>query len=94
MRMCCSTRTNVHMHVGKFKGRRNLLYTACSRAMEQLKISGIKMDDGGHDMREKMELHPKSVLWQVRLGVGGFWCARTPSHHGPRSLSTRISPTL
>ena len=63
---------NVHVHADRFKGQRNLLYTACTRPREQLKISGIAVDDGGLDLREKMELHPKSVLWQARLGVGSF----------------------
>ena len=49
-----------------------ILYTACTRAIEKLKISGIEMDDGGIDLREKMELHPKSVLWQARLGAVCF----------------------
>ena len=63
---------NVHVHEGRFKGARNLLYTACTRAIEKLKISGIAMNDGGKDLRVKMELHPKSILWQVRLGVNVF----------------------
>ena len=64
---------NVHVHAGRFKGKRNLLYTACTRAIEKLKISGIEMGDGGVDLRTKMELHPKSVLWQVdRVGVDCF----------------------
>ena len=67
---------NVHVRAGRFKGSRNLLYTACTRAIDKLKISGIVMDDGGCDLRVKMELHPKSVLWQVRLGVHAFSQAR------------------
>ena len=58
---------NVHVHAGRFKGARNLLYTACTRAIEKLKISGIAMNDGGKDLRVKMELHPKSILWQVNV---------------------------
>ena len=27
-------------------------------------------------MRDKCELHPKSVLWQARLGAGSFSAAR------------------
>lgn len=67
---------NVHVHAGRFKGARNLLYTACTRAIEKLKLSGITMYDGGKDLLEKMELHPKSVLWQVRLGVNVFSAER------------------
>ena len=67
---------NVHVHLGRFKGRRNLVYTAVTRAMEKLKISGIALDDGGCDVRDKCELHPKSVLWQARLGAGSFSAAR------------------
>eukprot|EP00966_Prymnesium_polylepis_P293083 6769389-Prymnesium_polylepis.1 len=62
---------NVHVRAGRFKGARNLL-TACTRAIEKLKISGIAMDDGGCDLRVKIELHPKSILWQERLGVHDF----------------------
>jgi hypothetical protein len=72
---------NVHVHARLFKGQRNLLYTACTRAIEKLKISGIEMDDGGLDLRTKMELHPKSVLWQVRLGAGSFSAARVAAAH-------------
>lgn len=56
----------VHVHAEKFKGKRNLLYTAVTRAMEAVKITGIKDDV---DLRTKMELHPKSVLWQHEQGV-------------------------
>ena len=63
---------NVHVRAERFKGKRNLLYTACTRAIKKLKISGIDVSDGGLDLREKMELQPKSVLWQVRLGVSSF----------------------
>lgn len=66
----------VHVRARLFKGQRNLLYTACTRAIEKLKISGIEMTDGGLDLRNKMELHPKSVLWQARLGAGSFSAAR------------------
>ena len=59
---------NVHVHAKLFKGERNLLYTACTRAMKKLKISGIALDDDGIELTTKMELHPKSVLWQVDLG--------------------------
>ena len=62
----------VHVHARRFKGQRNLLYTACTRASKVLKISGIALDDDGDDLRDKMELHPKSVLWQADLGLGGF----------------------
>ena len=67
-----SQRDYVHVHAGRFKGARNLLYTACTRAKTALKISGISLCDEGLDLREKMELHPKSVLWQMKLGLGGF----------------------
>ena len=63
---------NVHVHAKLFKGERNLLYTACTRAMKKLKISGIALDDDGIELTTKMELHPKSVLWQVDLGVTCF----------------------
>ena len=63
---------NVHVHAGRFKGKRNLLYTATTRAIKKLKLSGIAVDDSGHDLLEKMELHPKSVLWQARLGATCF----------------------
>jgi hypothetical protein len=55
----------VHVHAEKFKGKRNLLYTAVTRAMEAVKITGITNDV---DLRTKMELHPKSVLWQHEHG--------------------------
>ena len=71
-----SQRDYVHVHAGRFKGARNLLYTACTRAKTALKISGISLCDEGLDLREKMELHPKSVLWQVKLGLGGFSAER------------------
>ena len=57
----------VHVRTRRFKGQRNLLYTACTRAITELKISGIAEDDGGDDLRTKMELHPKSVIWQAEL---------------------------
>ena len=71
-----SQRDYVHVHAGRFKGARNLLYTACTRAKRALKISGISLCDEGLDLREKMELHPKSVLWQVKLGLGSFSAER------------------
>jgi hypothetical protein len=67
---------NIHVHAARFKGKRNLLYTACTRAIMKLKISGISITDGGADLMEKMELHPKSVLWHVRLGVGNVSAER------------------
>ena len=36
----------------------------------------VRLNDGGKDLRVKMELHPKSVLWQVRLGVNVFSAER------------------
>lgn len=56
---------NVHLHCENFNTRRNLLYTGASRAMERLKISGISSE---MDLRAKMELHPKSVIWKARTG--------------------------
>mmetsp|Transcript_7641 Transcript_7641/g.17089 ORF Transcript_7641/g.17089 Transcript_7641/m.17089 type:complete len:84 (+) Transcript_7641:88-339(+) len=56
---------NVHLHCENFKTRRNLPYTGASRAMERLKISGISSE---LDLRQKMELHPKSIMWKVRTG--------------------------
>ena len=67
---------NVHARMGKFKGQRNLPYTAVTRAMGKLKVSGVELNDGGCDVREKCELHPKSVLYQAELGVGGFSAER------------------
>ena len=67
---------NVHVHMKRFKGKRNLPYTACTRAMEKLAISGVDLDDGGDSFSDLMQLHPKSVLWQVRLGIGGFSAER------------------
>ena len=67
---------NVHVHMGRFKGKRNLPYTACTRAKKRLKISGLKLDDEGDALREVMELHPKSVLWQAELQIGDFSEAR------------------
>ena len=67
---------NVHVRMGKFKGRRNLPYTAVTRAIKQLKVSGVELDDGGCDVREKCELHAKSVLYQAGLGVGSFSAER------------------
>ena len=64
------------MHARRFKGKRNLLYTACTRASHVLKISGISLDDDGDDLHDKMELHPKSVLWQADLGISGFSAER------------------
>ena len=61
-----------HVRAQRFKGQRNLLYTACTRAAKVLKISGMALDDGGVDLENKMELHPKSVLWQAKQGVGGY----------------------
>ena len=59
----------VHVHGENFRGKRNLLYTACTRAIGELYISGLELDDHGEDLREKMELHPKSILWLDRIGV-------------------------
>ena len=59
----------VCFHVQNCKGKRNLMYTAVSRAMEELSIQGLK---DKHDLYEKMELHPKSVLWQEKLHPGSF----------------------
>lgn len=59
-----------------WSGEHSLPYTACTRAIERLAISGISLDDEGDSFREIMELHPKSVLWQARLGLGGFSAAR------------------
>ena len=56
---------NVHLHCGRFRARRNLLYTGASRAMRRLKISGIESE---RDLRIKMELHPKSILWKAKMG--------------------------
>ena len=67
---------NVHLHIQQFKGCRNLLYTGATRAKQLLKISGLKVNDDGDDLREKMKLHPKSVLWQMKLGVGNFSAER------------------
>lgn len=64
--------SKVNLWVGRFKGKRNLLYTGATRAKDVLKISELKLDDEGDDLRDKMELHPKSILWQMRLGVGKF----------------------
>ena len=36
---------------------------------EDLGHASISLCDEGLDLREKMELHPKSVLWQVKLGL-------------------------
>ena len=72
---------NVHVHAKLFKGERNLLYTACTRAMKKLKISGIALDDDGIELTTKMELHPKSVLWQVDLGVTCFSPERIDEAH-------------
>ena len=44
--------------------------------MRKLKISGLDLSDGGVDLLEKMELHPKSILWQERLGVKAFSAER------------------
>ena len=63
-----SQHDNVHLHVEKFKAKRNVLYTGATRARKKLKISGLRLDDGGVELRNKMELHPKSVLFQVSLG--------------------------
>ena len=63
---------DVHLMARRFKGKRNLLYTGVTRAIYKLTISGIESDDDGHDLLAKMELHPKSILWQMRLGVGTF----------------------
>ena len=63
---------NVHAHMGKFKGRRNLPYTAITRTIGKLKVSGMELNDGGCDVCEKCELHAKSVLYQAKIGVGGF----------------------
>lgn len=71
MRVCAARRSqgsqyrNVHLHCENFNTRRNLLYTGASRAMERLKISGISSE---MDLRAKMELHPKSVIWKARTG--------------------------
>ena len=65
-----------HVRAQRFKGQRNLLYTACTRASEELRISGLVLDDGGVDLENKMELHPKSVLWQAKQGVGGYSAER------------------
>jgi hypothetical protein len=69
VRLMCSSQgsqyRNVHLHCGRFKTRRNLLYTGASRAMERLKISGISSEI---ELREKMELHPKSIMWKARTG--------------------------
>ena len=65
-----------HVRARRFKGQRNLLYTACTRAAKVLKISGLILDDGGVDLENKMELHPKSVLWQAKQGVGGYSAER------------------
>ena len=51
----------VHVHASRFKPKRNLLYTAVTRAKKLVKISGI---GSKLELRKKMELHAKTVLWQ------------------------------
>lgn len=63
---------NVHMHVGRFKGKRNLFYTGSTRPIKRLKISGLDLTDGGVDLLEKMALHPKSILWEEALNPGTY----------------------
>ena len=36
----------------------------------------VALDDDGDSFRDLIELHPKSVLWQARLGIGGFSAER------------------
>ena len=58
----------VHVHASRFKAKRNLLYTAVTRAKKAVKISGIATK---LELRKKIELHPKTVLWQhERCGQG------------------------
>lgn len=51
---------NVHCHTSRFKGKRNLMYTGASRAIQKLKLSGIESEA---DMREKILEDPKSIIW-------------------------------
>ena len=51
----------VHVHASRFKPKRNLLYTAVTRAKKLVKISGI---GSKLELRKKIELHAKTVLWQ------------------------------
>ena len=64
---------NVHVHVGRFKLKRNLLYTAVTRAMKSVRISGIKTK---LDLQKKMELSPMTVLWQAERGGQQFSAER------------------
>ncbi len=60
-----SQHENVRLNCIRFKPKRNLLYTGATRAKKRLLIRGIKNPD---DLRVKMELHPKSIVWQLGLG--------------------------
>ena len=55
----------MHVHAARFKKKRNLLYMAVTRAMDKVKISGISSST---DLIGKIELHPKTVLWQHARG--------------------------
>ena len=63
---------NVHMHVGRYKGKCNLLYTGSTRAIQRFKISGLDLDDGGVDLLDKMTLHAKSILLEEALHPGTY----------------------
>lgn len=60
-----SENDNVHLHCGKLKPKRNLVYTGATRARKRLKISGLADEQ---DVRLKMGLHPKSIVYQAELG--------------------------
>ena len=64
---------NAHIHAERVKGKKNLLYTGSTRAMDQLKISRI---DSELDLVKKMELHPETVLWQHEMQPGRFEAER------------------
>ena len=63
----------MHVHCKQVKGKRNLLYTGATRAVEQLKLSGFADEKS---VREKMELHPKSIVQQAMLGSDEFSAER------------------
>ena len=59
-----SERKKVRMHCTRIKGKRNLMYTGATRATEELKIIGITSEA---DLRAKMELDPKSIVWEAEV---------------------------
>ena len=76
LRRAASSRRSVH--ASHFKAKRNRLYTAVTRAKKVVKISGIGTK---LELRKKIELHPKTVLWQHERCGQGFPAERLAAAH-------------